>query len=157
MKSRSLGESFSHALEGALYVWNTQRNVRIHAFLAYLALSLAFVLHLERLERLFVATSVAAVIVVELLNTAVEAAVDIHVTGYHPLARTAKNVAAGSVLVAAALSVVVGVEVFLPRLGALGGALRVLALERSGVFVLWALGALMLTVEVLRKSKGASK
>ncbi len=157
MKSRSLGESFSHALEGAVYVWNTQRNVRIHAFLAYLALSLAFILQVDRLERLLVAISVAAVIVVELLNTAIEAAVDIHVTGYHPLARTAKNVAAGSVLVAAALSVVVGADVFLPRLGALGVALRGFALERSAIFALWALGALVLIVEVLRKRKGASK
>jgi len=154
MKRRALAESFAFALEGASYVWRTQRNVRIHAFLGYMAISLALVLGVGRLERLLVVLAVTSVVVVELLNTAIEASVDIHVTGYHPLAKTAKNVAAGAVLVTAAMSVVVGLEVFGPEVGRLPEVIQAWPRSSPLLFCLWVSGALLLSREALRSGKG---
>ena len=154
MKPRALAESFAFALEGASYVWRTQRNVRIHAFLGYMAISLALVLGVGRLERLLVVLAVTSVVVVELLNTAIEASVDIHVTGYHPLAKTAKNVAAGAVLVTAAMSVVVGLEVFGPEVGRLSVVIQAWPRSSPLLFYLWVSGALLLSREAFRSGKG---
>ncbi|MEW6081681.1 MAG: diacylglycerol kinase family protein [Bacillota bacterium] len=154
MKRRVLAESFAFALEGAAYVWRTQRNARIHAFLGYLAISLALILGVGRLERLLVVLAVTSVVVVELLNTAIEASVDIHVKGYHCLAKTAKNVAAGGVLVTAAMSVVVGLEVFGPELKRLPEAVQAWARSSPLLFYLWVSGAILFAREALRSGKG---
>jgi len=108
--------SFVFAWAGIVYVGRTQRNLRVHIAGAGLALMLSLALRISPLESAMVVLAVALVFITEMINTVVEACVDLASPGYHELARIAKDVAAGAVLVSAILSVLVGLLVFGPHL-----------------------------------------
>lgn len=115
--ARDLPASFRYAAQGLGYSLLTQRNFRIHVTTGMLAFGLALWLQLS-LDRLAVLVlTVTAVLVLELLNTAMEAAVDLAVgRRYHPLARIAKDCAAAAVLVAAVASLLIALLLLLPPL-----------------------------------------
>ena len=101
MKSRSIIWSFNYAIEGIVYVLRTQRNMRIHLALAFGAAIASLLLGVSRLQLVAVFFAITIVFIAELLNTAIEAAVDIAVDRYDPVAKIAKDVAASAVVVAA--------------------------------------------------------
>ena len=115
--ARDLPASFRYAAQGLGYSLLTQRNFRIHVTTGVLVFGLALWLGLS-LDRLAVLVlTVTAVLVLELLNTAMEAAVDLAVgRRYHPLARIAKDCAAAAVLVAAVASLLIALLLLLPPL-----------------------------------------
>jgi undecaprenol kinase/diacylglycerol kinase (ATP) len=86
--------------------------MQFHFFAAFVVLLVALVLGLPKLEILFILLAVTLMIVTELINTAVEKAVDLAMPDLHPLAKIAKDVAAASVLVSAAFAAIVGMIVF---------------------------------------------
>ena len=86
----------------------TQRNARIHGAIATFAIVLGLVLHISPLEFAMVFVAITGVFISEMFNTVAEACVDLATQEYHPLARIAKDVAAGAVLLNAMLSVVIG-------------------------------------------------
>ncbi|MDZ4169540.1 MAG: diacylglycerol kinase [Coriobacteriia bacterium] len=98
---RSILWSFNFAIEGIVYALRTQRNMRVHVVFAMLIAVVSLVLGIPRLELVAVVFAVSLVLVTELVNTAIEAAVDLSVEQFDPLAKVAKDVAAGAVLVAA--------------------------------------------------------
>ncbi|MBA4542629.1 diacylglycerol kinase family protein [Thermoactinomyces daqus] len=108
--------SFVYALEGLKYTVITQRNMRIHFLIALAVLFFALYLPISKLEVLVVFITIILVLFAELINTAVEAVVDMVTEEYHPLAKIAKDVAAGAVLLTAGLAVIVGISVFYPYL-----------------------------------------
>jgi len=108
--------AFRHAWRGWRSAWERERNVRVHVVIAVLAVVLGTWLHLSLLEWALVATVIGLVLAAELLNTASERLVDLAQWEQHPLAREAKDIAAGGVLVAALAAVVVGLLVFGPKL-----------------------------------------
>ncbi len=114
-------QSFVYAFAGVRYVVRTQRNMRVHMVLAALALAAGIWLHISPVEFALVFMAIVSVVVSEMFNTVVEACVDLASPRYHPLAKVAKDVAAGAVLVNAALSVIIGLLVFVPHLLALWG------------------------------------
>lgn len=116
MNVRKFLKSFVYAAAGVWHAFLTQRNMRVHCVAALLVLGLAVYLKIETTGLLFLIFSITLVIMAEMLNTAVEAVVDLCVQTYHPLARIAKNVAAGAVLVTALSSIVVAYLVLWPRL-----------------------------------------
>lgn len=119
----SLIRSFVYAFEGVGYLLRTQRNAQIHCLVGLCALALGAVLRIERWEWLGLALIITIVLAAEGVNTAVEAAVDLAAAGsHHPLAKIAKDVAAGAVLLCAIAAVVVGCIIFLPHLWALVAA-----------------------------------
>jgi diacylglycerol kinase (ATP) len=118
-RAATLLVAFRYAFAGIGYLLWTQRNAKIHIALGLAAVVLGLLLRIERGEWLALVLVIALVLVTEGVNTAVEAAVDLASPGYHPLAKTAKDVAAGTVLLAAIASIIVGLIVFLPRLLAL--------------------------------------
>ena len=118
-RAATLLVAFRYAFAGIRYLLWTQRNAKIHIALGLTAVALGLLLRIERGEWLALVLTIALVLVAEGVNTAVEAVVDLASPGYHPLAKTAKDVAAGTVLLAAIASVIVGAIVFLPRLLAL--------------------------------------
>jgi diacylglycerol kinase (ATP) len=110
-------QSLQYAVQGLRYGFSSQRNFRIHVVtgLVTLVLGIALGLGPERLSVLVL--TVAAVLVLELLNTAIEAVVDLTVgTRFHPLAKIAKDCAAGAVLVAAMASVLIAALLLVPPL-----------------------------------------
>ncbi|HET9097834.1 MAG TPA: diacylglycerol kinase [Candidatus Baltobacteraceae bacterium] len=104
--------SFHYALAGILYTVRTQPNMRVHMFIAALVLVATLVLRLERIYVVAVVITIVIVLALELMNTAIEAVVDLLTVAHHPLAKTAKDAAAGAVFVAAIGAVIVGYLVF---------------------------------------------
>jgi diacylglycerol kinase (ATP) len=116
MKHKKILNSFSNAFRGIIYAFQRERNMSIHVLGAAVALAASFYFQVERLEFLFVLIAIFLVFITELINTALEAAIDLKTEEYHPLARIAKNVAAGAVLCAAIFSLLVAYLVFAERL-----------------------------------------
>jgi len=108
--------SFTHAWNGVMYAMRTQRNARVHLAAALCAIALGLALHISALEFALIFLAIMAVLVAELFNTVAEAIVDMVTREYHPLAKVAKDVAAGAVLLCAAFSVVIALLVFGPHL-----------------------------------------
>jgi diacylglycerol kinase (ATP) len=105
-------DSFRYAVEGIVHVFRTQRHMRFHFLILVLALLVGILYGLpsERLAILFVVVS--SVLVAEMFNTAVESVVDLVTQTYHPLAKLAKDIAAGAVLITAITAVMVGLLLF---------------------------------------------
>jgi diacylglycerol kinase (ATP) len=119
LRGRPLIESFNCAFHGIVHTLKTQRNMRLHFVATGVVLALSLYLKLEKLEILILLVSIAFVIVAEMINTAIEATVDLITTEIHPIAAIAKNVAAGAVLVAAILALIVGYLIFYPKFNSL--------------------------------------
>jgi diacylglycerol kinase len=111
-----IGRSFYFAFAGLHYLFRTQRNARIHLALGAAACGLAGWLRISRMEWGLLVLAIAAVIILEGLNTAMEAVVDLASPDLHPLAKVAKDLAAGMVLVASVASVVIGLLILGPPL-----------------------------------------
>jgi diacylglycerol kinase len=109
-------ESFTHAWNGMIYAFQTQRNARVHVALALVALTLGVALRLSAMEFAVIILAIVAVIAAEMINTVAEAIVDLVTDTYHPLAKIAKDVAAGAVLWSAIGAVAVGIVIFGPHL-----------------------------------------
>jgi diacylglycerol kinase (ATP) len=108
--------SFKYAWQGVSYAFASQRNFRIHVFFAILAFSLGFILRVTTTEMAIITLTVAIVLVLELLNTAIESVVDLTVKqSYHELAKIAKDCAAGAVLISALTACGVACYILLPR------------------------------------------
>jgi diacylglycerol kinase (ATP) len=109
--------SFKYAWAGISYAFKTQRNFRIHVAVCILAVGLSLFLHLQAVEVAVISITSGLVLALELLNTAVESVVDLTVKQtYHELAKIAKDCAAGAVLVAALVAVLVAAILILPPL-----------------------------------------
>lgn len=109
--------SFKYAWNGVTYAFKTQRNFRIHTAIGILAVSLGFALNLSFVEIAIIGLTISAVMALELLNTAIESVVDLTVgKSYHELARTAKDCAAGAVLVSSLAALLVAGVLILPAL-----------------------------------------
>ena len=114
--SASLAKSFRNAFTGISYVLRTQRNARIHLGITTAVVLLGAWLRLGNSQWAMLVVAVALVWTAELINTAVEAALDLFSPEEHSLAGIAKDVSAGAVLLAAAAAVVVGLLVLGPHL-----------------------------------------
>ncbi|MFN0155282.1 MAG: diacylglycerol kinase [Gaiella sp.] len=123
-KSRSLVQSFNFAFEGVIEALRRERNMRVHFLIASVVIVAAVVLDVTRLELIALSLCISLVLITELVNTSVEAAVDLSTGEIHPLAKLAKDVAAGAVVVAAVNAVIVGYLVFSERVQ--GGTGRLL-------------------------------
>jgi diacylglycerol kinase len=111
-KQSGVGTAFRYALQGFAHTIQTQRNMRIHLYTAALVLIVGILARLERLEWALIAICVGLVLASELINTALEAVVDIASPHFHPKAKIAKDAAAAAVFVFAVVSVIVGLLVF---------------------------------------------
>lgn len=116
---RKFIRSARFALAGLRYLFATQRNARIQLTVACVAVVLSAWLRISRAEWSVLVLAIAAVLILEGLNTAIEAVVDLASPEQHKLAKVAKDVSAGTVLIAAIASAVIGAIIFLPRLIAL--------------------------------------
>jgi diacylglycerol kinase (ATP) len=149
-RSPSLIESFNYAIEGIIHVLRTHRNMRIHFLVAIAVLVAALWVGVDRMELIALLISISFVLVAEMINSAVEQAIDVATTSFDPLAKLAKDVAAGAVLIASVNAVAVGYLVFSNEIG--GGASNVLERLRDAPVKL-TLIALLLTVLIVIATK----
>lgn len=107
---------FGYAFHGLWYSLRTQRNMRVHLAIAILVTIAGILLRISAVEFAMLYVAIAGVLIAEMFNTVCEICVDLARPEYHPLARIAKDVAAGAVLLSALLAVVIGVFVLGPHL-----------------------------------------
>ena len=116
MKIKKTLESFNNAITGIIDTVRTERNMKIHLIAALGVLIVSFFFDITKYEFLILAVTITMVITAELINTAVEATIDMTTNYYHPLAKIAKNAAAGGVLIAAINALLVGYIIFWDKL-----------------------------------------
>ena len=112
----SLLDSFNWAFEGIIHVLRTQRNMRIHFAIAVIVLVGAVWIGVGEFELIGLLLAISFVLIAEIVNTAIEGAIDVATTSFDPMAKLAKDVAAGAVLIATVNAVAVGFIVFDSRL-----------------------------------------
>jgi len=105
-------DSVNHSLSGIIHAFKTEKNMKIHFSIAILVIFASILMHVTRFELIAIVLSITLVMFAELVNTAVEAVVDLITDEYHELARIAKNVAAGGVTLTAINALIVGYLVF---------------------------------------------
>jgi diacylglycerol kinase (ATP) len=108
--------SFGFAIAGLSHLWRTQRNFRIEVAIGLVVLVAGLLARLERWEWVAILLTIALVLVLEALNTTLENAVTLASPNIHPQAKAAKDVAAAAVLIAAIISVAIGILIFGSRL-----------------------------------------
>ena len=111
-----LYKSFGFAIRGIWTCLKTERNIRIHCLAAVLVVIFGAWLKIYVTEWLACLGLFGMIMGLELMNTAVEAVVDLVTEEYRPLAEKAKDVAAGAVLIAAFFAAIMGCIIFLPKL-----------------------------------------
>jgi undecaprenol kinase len=134
-RSRSLWESFRHAWDGLRYIYISQRNMRIHVFLASLVFAAGLGAGLGRIELFMIALVVLGVLSAEVVNTLTESLVDLMKPEYSVVAKLIKDVAAAGVLLTAVFSVIIGAIVFYPVLADLPGVLEQFLTHRWRFFL----------------------
>ena len=108
--------SFKYPISGLKYAYRNEQNLAVDVGVALIVCILAFVFKVSAHEWALLALTIGLVLSMELVNTALEAIVDLVTEEYHPLAKVAKDTAAAAVLVMAIVAIVVGVIIFLPRI-----------------------------------------
>jgi diacylglycerol kinase (ATP) len=108
----SLIDSFNYAIEGLIHVLRTHRNMRIHFAVAVAVLVAAVWKGVNRFELIALLLAITFVLVAEMINSAIEQTIDLSTTSFDPLAKLAKDIAAGAVLIAAINAIAIGYLVF---------------------------------------------
>lgn len=111
-----LALSFRYALKGIATAFIKERNMKIHAVAVVLVVWAGFYFHIESTQWLILLLTIAFVIGLEMINTAIEALVDLVTEEYRRLAAIAKDVAAGAVLISSIIAVIIGLIIFVPYL-----------------------------------------
>jgi diacylglycerol kinase len=135
-RATGVAEAFRYAAAGMAEAFRGQRNVRIHVVAGTLAMELGVLYGLDPDAWMALVTVATVVLALELVNTALEAAVDLAHPDWHPLAKAAKDVVAGAVLVAALGALAVGCIIFGPRLSRLPTLLVTTAARQPAKFAL---------------------
>lgn len=116
---QGVGRSFEHAYRGMISAVRTQRNMRFHVVAAVVVLVASLLVGVSKLELAILVLTILVVFVTEMFNTAMEFVVDMVTSEYHPLAKLAKDVSAGAVLVSSIGAVLVGYLILADNLGPL--------------------------------------
>ena len=109
-------ESMGHALDGIEYTASHERNFRIETIMAILVSIMGFLLKISLIEWAILVLTIAMVLSLEIINTAIERSVDLVTKDYKELAKIAKDASAGAVLVMSMFSIIIGILIFLPKI-----------------------------------------
>lgn len=115
-KKDPLYQSFGYAFQGIFTCVRKERNMKIHCVVAVFVVIAGVILKISAIEWCICLALFGLVMALEHVNTAVEAVVDMVTEEYHPLAKVAKDTAAGAVLIAAIMAAIAGCIIFLPKI-----------------------------------------
>ncbi len=115
-KKNPLYKSFGYAFEGIFTGIRKERNMKIHCFAVLCVVCAGIYFHISTLEWCVCIVLFGLILSLELVNTAVEAVVDLVTEEKKPLAKVAKDTAAGAVLIAAIMAALTGCVIFVPHL-----------------------------------------
>lgn len=157
MKSEDLVGSFNYAADGIIHALKTQRNMRIHFLTAAVVLVTSLFLGLSKIEFIALFLTITFVVVAELFNTAIEAAIDVTTNTYDPIARVAKDMAAAAVLLAAINAIAIGYIIFFDKVtGVSIGTIRYIMVSPIHTTIVALLLVLMLTILLKMRSRKGS-
>lgn len=108
-------KSFGFAGEGILHVFKTERNFKVHVFAAVIVIGVGMMTRLSMLEWMIIIILIGGMLALEMINSAIERTIDTITTEHHPLAKQAKDLAAGAVLIFAIASAIIGLLIFIPK------------------------------------------
>ena len=111
--------SFTYPIKGLKYAYRNEQNLAFDVGMALLVIIFSFIFKLDASEWAVVMITIGLVLSMELVNTAIEAVVDLVTEEYHPLAKVAKDTSAAAVFVIAIAAAIVGLIIFLPKIIAL--------------------------------------
>jgi diacylglycerol kinase len=120
---RTFKGSVKNCLDGISYVTKSEKNFKREIALGIIALILSYILKIDKIEFIIILTMICLVLTTEIINTAIERTVDLVTKEYHELARIAKDVSAGSVLVTSTFALIIGIIIFMPKIITLLGGL----------------------------------
>jgi len=106
----------SYALTGIKTAFAEEKHIRIHVTVALLVIILGAIVSLHPIEWMIVLLTIGNIIALELINSGIERAVDFTGTEIHPLAKKAKDMSAGAVLIMSIIAVVIGIIIFMPKI-----------------------------------------
>jgi len=150
MQQQNLANSFNAAIEGFVYVFKSQRNMRLHFLMGLFAVLLGIFLNFTYIEVMVLCLTIAFVLFAEMFNTAIEYTVDLVSQEYHPLARIVKDIGAGAVLLSAMTAVVIGYILFTSKVG-IRMEDNILKIRESSWHITFIILILILSVVVLSK------
>jgi len=113
---KTLYGTFKNAFEGISYTYNTEMNFKSHIISTVAVLLGSYILEVSLFELIVCLLLIGLVMTLELINTAIEVVVDMVEPNFNPLAKVAKDVAAGAVLMMSMTSFVIGLIVFVPKI-----------------------------------------
>lgn len=116
MRAKNVLESFKYAYQGIIYALKTQRNMRIHLSALILIILVSIFFKITTIEFAILLLVGTIVVIAEMINTAIESAIDLYSRERHPLAKIGKDVAAGAVLISSFSSVAIGIIILGPYL-----------------------------------------
>ena len=117
---RTFKGSVKNCLDG---ITKNEKNFKREIALGIIALILSYILKIDKIEFIIILTMICLVLTAEIINTAIERTVDLVTKEYHELARIAKDVSAGSVLVTSTFALIIGIIIFMPKIITLLGGL----------------------------------
>ena len=120
---RTFKGSVKNCLDGISYVTKNEKNFKREIALGIIALILSYILKIDKIEFIIILTMICLVLTAEIINTAIERTVDLVTKEYQELARIAKDVSAGSVLVTSTFALIIGIIIFMPKIITLLGGL----------------------------------
>lgn len=113
---KRLLRSFHFAWTGIRQTFKTERNFQIHCMMSMIVITVALIVELSKLEWIIILFLIGGILSLELINTALEKTIDLITSEYHPLAKMAKDAAAGAVFIYTILAVIIGFLIFFPKI-----------------------------------------
>jgi len=113
---RRLGKSFMYAVEGLKYAFKYEQNIWVHTLATILVIIFGVAFNISFIEWLIIILVIGLVIATELINTSIEAVVDLTCKEINPIAKVAKDTAAAAVMVFAITAIIVAIIIFIPKI-----------------------------------------
>lgn len=116
LKNKNFIDAWKKAFSGIRYAIKTQRNIKIQLIIALIVIIASIYFKVTIIEAMFLSFATMLVIITEVINTAIEETVNLCTEKYHPIAKIAKDVAAGAVVLAALNAVIIAIFVFVSKI-----------------------------------------
>lgn|SRR5574344_244373 len=113
---KKLINSFKYAFQGIFRAYKKEQNIKIHYLIMVIVTILGFIYHISTYEWLICLLCYGLVISLEMVNTAIETTINLVTKEYNPLAKDAKDISAGSVLIAVIFVIIIGLIIFIPKI-----------------------------------------
>ena len=115
-RNKNVKEAFKNAINGIKYVFKNEHNYRIQTFFSILAIVVGIILKINYIEFAIIFITIGVVFLAEFVNSVVETIVDMYTEEYNERAKIAKDVAAGTAMLMAMCSVIIGILIYLPKI-----------------------------------------